>query len=42
MSEKQETERTWCRPNLVKIRGYEFEEIVPWDKLIEDMKWGES
>lgn len=24
------------RPNLVKLRGYEFENVVPWEDLIDD------
>ena len=24
--------------NLVKLRGYEFEEVVDWEAIIEDMK----
>lgn len=28
------------RPNLVKLRGYEFETVVPWDEIIEAMGEG--
>ena len=28
------------RPNLVKLRGYEFEETVPWVEIIESMEQG--
>jgi hypothetical protein len=30
------------RPNLVKLRGYEFEEIVPWEEIIESQQNTES
>lgn len=42
VAEERENESTWTRPNLMKLRGYEFEEIVPWGELIEGMKRGES
>lgn len=29
-------------PNLVTLRGYEFEEIVPWGELIEEMQTGDT
>lgn len=40
MTDSQKIE--WERPNLMKLRGYEFEEIVPWRDIIEGMKRGES
>lgn len=38
-SEKK-NESAWSRPNLMKLRGYEFEEIVPWDQIIKGMQDG--
>lgn len=34
----EEDEVGWSRPNLLKLRGYEFEEVVPWKALIEKMR----
>lgn len=39
VAEERENESTWSRPNLMKLRGYEFEEIVPWRQLIDSMKF---
>jgi hypothetical protein len=30
------------RCNLAKLRGYEFEEVVPWEDIIAEMNRGES
>jgi hypothetical protein len=42
VAEERENESTWSRPNLMKLRGYEFEEIVPWGELIEEMQTGDT
>lgn len=30
----------YARPNRVKLRGYEFEEVVPWGEIFEPIAGG--
>jgi hypothetical protein len=30
------------RPNRVKLRGYEFEQVVPWAEIIGEMQTGDQ
>lgn len=36
--EEKGKQLNWSRPNLVKLRGYEFEEVVPWAEIIDSME----
>lgn len=30
------------RPNRVKLRGYEFEHVIPWAEIIGEMQTGDQ